>query len=118
MNRFIHARQKAHLVLAWFVLSLGLAVVSPLFSPAAQIVCSSSGSHWVPAHGDEGQAGKHAFHTLDCPLCVVSIAPPPVLSVSASGTVVLPYALPIYAPVLLVHIASGLPLARAPPSSL
>jgi len=39
------ARTVARLVLAWFVLSLGVAVASPMVNPKAmQLICSASGS--------------------------------------------------------------------------
>ena len=42
-------------VLLWFVLSLGVAVASPLVNPQAmELVCSSAGSITVVVHPEDG----------------------------------------------------------------
>ena len=57
------------LVLAWFALSLGVAVASPLVKPVAmELVCSSGGAAKLVVKGDDGTA-QPAGHLLDCPLC-------------------------------------------------
>ena len=59
------AKFLTRLVLVWFVLSLGVAVATPLVNPnGAQIVCSGASVKLVNADGEEASA-----HTLDCPLC-------------------------------------------------
>lgn len=66
------------LVLAWFMLTLGMAVASPIVHPKAiEVVCSSSGSMQVIMLDDDGQAAPGLHHSLDCPLCL-SITTPPV----------------------------------------
>lgn len=81
MHALRSARHLARLVLAWFVVSLGVAVAAPVVHPgqAMERVCSGSGEmRWVPAaHGavEAGAAPRIGHHTLDCPLCL-SPAPP------------------------------------------
>jgi len=67
-------------VLLWFVLSLGVAVASPLVNPQAmELVCSSAGSIKVVVHTEDGTQEMGASH-MDCPLCVLSGAPPPAVA--------------------------------------
>lgn len=64
----------ARFVLAWFVLSVGIAVAAPAVQPQGlQMVCSGGAMKWVDV-GDEG--GTTAQPTLDCPLCAPFHAPP------------------------------------------
>lgn len=68
-------------MLACFVLSLGVAVTSPLVkTPAWTLVCSATGSMLVATGQGDGQTdtpGKlDAGHTLDCVLCLAASAPP------------------------------------------
>lgn len=68
-------------VLLWFVMSLGVAVASPLVHPQAmELVCSSVGSIKVVVHTEDGTQALGASH-MDCPLCVLTGAPPPALAV-------------------------------------
>lgn len=74
-------------VLAWFVLSLGVAVASPLVHPQAmELVCSSAGAVKVIVHTDDGAQEMGASH-LDCPLCVLTGAPPPAAPLAELPTV-------------------------------
>jgi hypothetical protein len=64
-------------VLLWFVLSLGVATASPIVHPqAVELVCSSAGSIKVVVHTEDGAQEMGASH-IDCPLCVLTGAPPP-----------------------------------------
>lgn len=81
MQTLRRARDLARLMVAWFVLSLGVAVASPLVAPQDMVlVCSSTGAMKVVLKSDgsdaAGQAGQGG-HTLDCPLCAALGAPPP-----------------------------------------
>ncbi|MBW7923580.1 MAG: DUF2946 family protein [Burkholderiaceae bacterium] len=59
----------ARLVLAWFALSVGVSIASPLIEPlSAHLVCSVGGTKMVLLD-DEGSEQK-AKAGLDCPLCV------------------------------------------------
>ena len=106
----------ARLVLAWFVVTLGVAVASPMVHPQAmQLVCSDGGSVKLVVMGDD-EAGQGVHHTLDCPQCLaVSLpAPPATLRVLAPQ----PMAHALH-PFVTAHIAAllGAPLPpRAPPA--
>lgn len=65
-------------VLAWFCLSLGVAIASPVVHPQTfELVCSTAGAGKVVVKTDEGVRELGASH-LDCPLCLpASTAPPP-----------------------------------------
>ena len=64
-------------VLAWFALSLGVAVASPLVNPQGlELVCSGTGVMKVVVKGDGGAQEMGAAH-LDCPMCMPLAAPPP-----------------------------------------
>lgn len=72
-------RWLARLVLAWFVLSMGVAVASPLVKPQAmELICSGSGAIQLLIKTDDGLQDMSG-HTLDCPLCATVSAPPPVV---------------------------------------
>lgn len=69
------ARFLARLVLAWFVLSLGVAIASPVVQPRGlDVVCVGAGLKLLQT-GDDGEAAPAAG--LDCPLCSTAAAPPP-----------------------------------------
>lgn len=106
----------ARLVLAWFVLAMGVAGASPLVHPQAlEIVCAAGGSMKVIVVGDDGQALEASPHTLDCSLCLAATVPPP----EAHTALVLPQPLAhALKPEVAAHIAAlvGAPLpARGPP---
>ena len=72
-----HLPQIGRLVLLWFVLSLGVAVASPLVNPQEkELVCSRARAIKVVVKTDDGARELGASH-LDCPLCAISAAPPP-----------------------------------------
>jgi hypothetical protein len=101
------------LLLAWFALSVGVAIASPVINPQAmELICSGSGSTKVLVAG-EGDAWDGASHMHDCRLCVMTGAPPvPVVFAPHQ-----PPAQPL-APILPVPVAAqtAAPLsARAPP---
>eukprot|EP01035_Chromulina_nebulosa_P038277 gene38277-51697_t len=55
-------------VLLWFVLSLGVAVASPLVHPQSmELVCSGAGPIKVVVHTEDGARELGASH-MDCPL--------------------------------------------------
>ena len=116
MSRLRHARMLARLVLAWFVLSLGVAVASPIVRPQAmQLVCSSAGAIKVIVQTADGAQELGAGH-LDCPLCVLTGAPPPVAAVTLPMPQPLGLALRPN-PAARIAAATGAPLpARGPPA--
>ena len=119
MQALRNAHHLLRLVLAWFVLSIGVAGASPVVHPTGMdLVCSSGGDmRWVALGDDDGQSNASG-HTLDCPLCAGLSAPP----VQASRTQPAPSSLAhALAPVMAARIAAATapPLpSRGPPSSL
>lgn len=108
-------RRFACFVLAWFALSVGVAIASPFVNPQSlELVCTASGDVKLVAAGDDG-AQVQRGHTLDCPLCVHfgAAAPPPVAAASLPQP--LAHALkPIAAAHIAARTAAPLP-ARGPP---
>ena len=108
--------QMARLVLAWMLLSLGVAVASPLIQPKnLQVVCSAAGAIKLVVQGDGSTLGL-GTPGMDCPLCVGAGAPPP-----APAVVAAPAAAPVPAPpwVLRAPVTAFVGhgwLARAPPA--
>ncbi|MHA7599102.1 hypothetical protein ACX12L_04110 [Alicycliphilus sp. T452] len=103
-------------VLAWFALSLGVAVASPLVNPQGlELVCSGTGVMQVIAKQDGGAPAMGAAH-LDCPMCMPLAAPPPPAPAGAQPPPApLSHVLrPIAAARLAAATAAPLP-ARGPP---
>ena len=119
MTALRRAHHLCRLVLLWFVLSLGVAVASPMVNPQAMdLVCSTAaGTTKIVVQTDEGAQALGASQ-MDCPLCVPSGAPAP--SARAAD---LPNLLPLsYAvqPTEAARIAAATaapPPARGPPRS-
>jgi hypothetical protein len=109
------ARFLARLVLAWFALSLGVAIASPLVKPGGiELICSGSGAIKLLVKG-EPDGGQPTGHTLDCPLCASTAAPPPVLR---TGLVFVPALGHVVQPIVAARVAAltAAPLpARGPP---
>ncbi len=109
-------RWLARLVLAWFVLSTGVAVASPLVNPQGmELICSGSGAIKILVKTDDG-AKEMSSHTLDCPLCAHAGAPPPTPQAALPVAHPLAHAL---RPIPAAHIAarSAAPLPpRGPPA--
>jgi hypothetical protein len=61
-------------VLLMYVLTLGVAMASPLMKPdAMNLICTSTGYKLVGNTSDAGQGKSSAqTHLLDCPLCVAT----------------------------------------------
>jgi len=116
MQTLRHARFFARLVLAWFVLALGVAIASPLVKPQGiELVCASGGAMKLIVKSDDG-GQTVSSHTLDCPLCATVAAPPPLDQLSLSVPSVLA---PALRPLASAHIAgrTAAPLPpRGPPS--
>lgn len=72
-------------VLAWFVLSLGVAVASPIVRPQTmEVVCTTTGGAKIYVHTDDGTAELGALG-MDCPLCLTAGAPPAALQAPLPG---------------------------------
>lgn len=116
MQPLRQARFLARLVLAWFALSLGVAIAAPLVKPRAMdLVCSAGGALKLIVKSDDG-AKEVSGHTLDCPLCVPLGAPPPAARPQAVPPQALAHALhPIVAAHIAARTAAPLP-PRGPPA--
>ena len=109
-------RWLARLVLAWFVVSMGVAVASPLVNPQAmELICSGSGAIKLLVKTDDGVQEMQS-HTLDCPLCAHVGAPPPAAQAPLPVVHPLAHALrPIPAAHIAARTAAPLP-PRGPPA--
>jgi len=115
MQALRRAHFLARLVLAWFALTLGVAIASPLLNPQAmELVCSGAGALKLVVKSD-GSTAPASGHTLGCPLCASFSAPP------AAALAVVAMALPhgevvaqVSASRTAVRAAAPLP-ARGPP---
>lgn len=117
MHALRSARHLARLVLAWFVLSLGVAMASPVVQPQSlELICTSSGALKVLIKSADG-VKEASSHTLDCPLCSHIGSPPPHAQGVAEPVQPLAHVLQ---PIAAAHIAwlTAAPLpARGPPHS-
>lgn len=113
MQRLRQARFLARLVLAWFALAIGVAVASPVVQPKAVEMVCSGGVMKLMLQGDADE--PVASHTLDCPLCASTSAPPPARSTHAVQLPLAHVVQPIPAARLAARVAAPLP-ARGPPS--
>jgi hypothetical protein len=116
MQRLRHAIQLTRFVLVWFVLSVGVAMASPVVNPhGMDLVCTSTGSMKLVMPGDDDVAASS--HTLDCPLCASISAPPPALNTALTQAAPLA---PAMQPTAAAHIAAitAPPLpSRGPPAA-
>lgn len=72
------SRCLSSLVLAWFVLFVGVSLASPLLKQGTlEMVCSVSGGMKLVASSDTGDLDPSVPTGMDCPLCL-TVAPPPV----------------------------------------
>lgn len=105
------------LVLAWFVLTVGIAAASPLVQPQSmELICSANGTMMVVVTDDDGGAGMR--HALDCPICMTVPLPATAPSVSFDQPDPMAHALEKLS---VAHMASliGAPLPpRGPPHSV
>jgi hypothetical protein len=106
-------------VLAWFVLSVGFAIISPILKPLDIVsVCTASGSSHTIVLADDGTALDTTSSAMDCPLCLSITAPPTVTSIAVEAVHPLAYALQsIPSAHIAARTAAPLP-ARGPPYSV
>ncbi|WP_409456080.1 DUF2946 family protein [Massilia sp.] len=107
----------ARFVLAWFVLTLGVAVASPVVQPHTMtMICSEGGSKMIMVDAD-GKAVTGTGHTLDCPFCLPATPPPDVVSLQVPAAPPGACAVHPFASADLAAL-TGAPLpARGPPQS-
>jgi len=81
MQTLRNAHLIARFVLVWFALSIGVAIASPIVKPQAlELICSSVDGMKLVLQGDD--AGQDVVNlSMDCPLCVINGAPPPLTSI-------------------------------------
>ena len=71
-------RRFAAWVLACFVLSLGVAVASPVVHPRGTVLlCTGAGTMKLLVQGEDGVAPSTITASMDCPLCVPGAGPLP-----------------------------------------
>jgi hypothetical protein len=82
MHSLRRARNITSMVLACFILSLGVAMMAPAMAgvPMFDDICSVDAG--LAADGSE-HSGSVAEHLVHCPACVHSAAPPPIETVAA-----------------------------------
>lgn len=79
MAKACSVRRLTVLVLAWFLLSLAASIASPIVSPKRmELLCGEGTGARMVVIDDDGDAVPMGDHSLDCPLCLVSNAPPAV----------------------------------------
>ncbi|MFY3385473.1 DUF2946 family protein [Paracidovorax sp. MALMAid1276] len=103
-------------VLAWFVVSMGVAIASPLVNPQSfEVICSGTGAIKLLVQTDEGTVEMGAMG-MDCPLCATPGAPPPAPAAAVLPPHPLAHALqPVEAARIAAATAAPLP-ARGPPT--
>ena len=112
------ATMLARWVLLGFVLSLGVAIAAPIVNPqATQLICSASGGMKVIVTTADGST-EVASQSMDCPLCVSIIAPPPVLKSGFEPVQALSYALQRIPAAIIAQRTAAPPPARGPPKFL
>jgi hypothetical protein len=71
MQTLRNAHHLARFVLVWFVLTLGVAIASPVVHPRAlELICSDAGVIKLVVQG-EADGGLVKNHTLECPMCIM-----------------------------------------------
>ena len=115
MQALRNARFLARLVLAWFALSVGLAVAAPVVRAMdTELVCSGGGGMKLLVKGDSG--GAEGVHVLDCPLCASFVAPPVGAPDAAQSDPAAAYVLHPLVAARIAAITGVPPPARGPPS--
>ena len=108
MDYFRHTQTLARLVLVWFVISVGVAIASPLVVPKAMdLVCTTGGAMKIVSSDDADKA-ESTTHTMDCALCMAVGIPPAPMGNQFTKPSPLAHALH---PIKAAHIAA----ATAPP---
>ena len=111
------AHRITRLVLVWFVLSLGVAIASPLVNPqATELICSGTGVMKVLVKNADGGSTEVASRMLDCPLCASVSAPPPAAKVAAEPAQPLGYVLQTIPSAHIAALTAAPPPGRGPPA--
>ena len=116
MQHVRNAKLIARFMLVWFVLSIGVAIASPMVKPQAmQLVCSGAGAMKVIVAGDDGKVPASS-HTLDCPMCASIGAPPPIEFLAFQATAPKGFVPPSAGNDLVYFVLPAPPPARGPPA--
>ncbi len=115
MQSLRNAAFLARLVLAWFALSIGVAIASPVIKPQAiELICSGAGVVKI-VNPDDGTSTS-GTHTLDCPMCLATPAPAPARN-SATLLTAAPAVLQPHAAVRIAALTAAPFPARGPPAA-
>ena len=116
MQTLRNAQSLARFVLVWFALTVGVAIASPLIKPqSSEQICSGAGVMKILPKTDGGTTPISGL-TLDCPLCVIAGAPPPVMRPPAQPHQALLYALKATSVAQIAARTAAPPPARGPPA--
>jgi hypothetical protein len=119
MQTLRHFTFISRLVLAWFVLSLGVAVASPIVKPQdILLVCTGSGAMKMLVKAADGSASEVVGNSMDCPLCAVFGAPPPQVTVHVLSPMGLTSVADLDADAQHPRRSAVSPPPRGPPASL
>lgn len=117
LHTFRTFKTLTRLVLACFLLTLGVAMASPWVSPKSfEMVCTDGGSMKLVVVDQDGDVAAAGQHTLDCAMCLPASLPAPLVNQIAPQLQPLAHAMN---PVEKARIAAlvGAPLPpRGPPS--
>ena len=115
MQQLRSALNITRLVLVWFVLSVGVAIASPVLNPkGVDMVCTGTGMMKLVVQGDDDSAAS--AKTMDCPLCMSITPPPPEFNTTLTQPSPLAH---VMQPLAAAHIAAitAPPLpSRGPPA--
>jgi hypothetical protein len=102
----------ARLVLAWFVLHVGVGIAAPVIQPhTVQLICAGGMLKVVLDGGEQSQAAA----SVDCPLCSPALAPPPAAK-PAGRISTPPAAVAQHATGVTPRVTEAPPPARGPPA--
>lgn len=110
-----YGHRLVRLVLTWFMLSIGVAIASPLVNPQdVQLICTAGAMKLLVKNADGTE--QATGHKLDCPMCATLAAPPPAVVQLVPPLQPLAYATqPIPAARIAALVGAPLP-ARGPPT--
>jgi hypothetical protein len=100
-------RHFGRIVLMLYVLTLGVAITSPMMNPQAMaIVCTSTGVKLIDisvgkTQSDSGKGSASMGHLLDCPMCLATSLPASVFNTTS-----------VEPPHLLSYVLQAIPAAR------
>lgn len=117
MDTLRRAHRLTCLLLAWFALSVGVAIAAPALQPqSVEMVCSGVGGMKMMVTDDDGAPADDGGHMKDCRQCVMMGAPPvPVVFTSHPAPAEGPVA--VHADPAVAAWSAAPLSARGPPSA-